>query len=118
MKSDTNYQSNYINFSGHYKPQLMFDKFEKNMATHSDIAEQKLLNSVNGISQKMPNTLYRDSFVGQIGVDNWNDRNYHQNTSSITLQTGRPQNNDKVYWLGVDVVPFDYYTNPVYNNLK
>ncbi|VDP76303.1 unnamed protein product, partial [Schistosoma curassoni] len=53
-------------------------------ACYSAIQADKLLNSFDGRQERIPKTLYRDSFIGLHNVDNWSDRHILQNSSSVT----------------------------------
>ncbi|KAH8851550.1 atrial natriuretic peptide receptor A [Schistosoma japonicum] len=104
MESSSMYRMNFINYS---KETLNNRIRPSDKACYSAIKADKLLSSYDGKQEQIPKSLYRDSFIGLHGVDNWSDRHTLQNTSSITLRTGRHQQNDEMYWFGVDTTPFN-----------
>ncbi|CAH8450116.1 unnamed protein product [Schistosoma turkestanicum] len=103
IESSSVYRSNFIDFS---KERLTTSMKPSQKACYSAIKADKLLNSFDGRQERIPKTLYRDSFTGLHNVDNWSDRHILQNQSSITSRTGRFQQNDDTYWFGIDVAPF------------
>ncbi|CAH8486604.1 unnamed protein product [Heterobilharzia americana] len=125
IESNSVYRLNFINYS---EDSLKNCRNRSQKACYSAIKEDNLLSSYDGKQESIPNTLYRDSYIGQHGVDNWSDRHTLQNTSSITLRTGPYQQNDETYWFGVDMTSFrdnkesmfmeSSYLNNSYEKLK
>uniref|UniRef100_A0A5K4EZS1 Spermatogenesis-associated protein 7 homolog n=1 Tax=Schistosoma mansoni TaxID=6183 RepID=A0A5K4EZS1_SCHMA len=103
IESCTVYRSNFTDFS---KERIKARMKPSQKACYSAIKADKLLNSFDGRQERIPTTLYRDSFIGLHNVDNWSDRHILQNSSSVTSRTGRYQQNDDMYWFGVDVTPY------------
>ncbi|CAH8829993.1 unnamed protein product [Trichobilharzia szidati] len=103
IESTSVYRSNFISYS---KDALLNRRNPSQKACFSAIKEENLLSSYDGKRERIPNSLYRDSYISLHDVDNWGDRHTLQNLSSITSRTGPYQQDDEVYWFGIDTVPF------------
>ncbi|VDQ00991.1 unnamed protein product [Trichobilharzia regenti] len=103
IESTSVYRSNFVSYS---KDALLNRRNPSQKACFSAIKEENLLSSYDGKRERIPNTLYRDSYISLHDVDNWSGRHTLQNLSSITSRTGPYQQDDEVYWFGIDTVPF------------
>ncbi|KAA0200585.1 hypothetical protein FBUS_04399 [Fasciolopsis buskii] len=88
------------------------------LARRSEITQSRLLSSFNGVTEQLPTSLYRDSFVSQHGADRWAERNVRQHTCPFIHRTGPNQQIDDLYWADVETDAYGDYRKSVFHRTK